>query len=293
MDDRSKMEPATCGRLCEHRSIPEYPGGSVSAPYAGCTYRIATVPYDWKTGEFDEGARAERLIEILSVDGITDACLGDEVMFTGCDRESGERTHGTVMIGSGVSGSRAMYGIRAIAEMSCVSDPADRRDAPAGDGLVAACAEITPDALPDVCLMAKGRKYDLTVVSHDGSCIVLHGASRHVLDRRCSFVDGSRCGMEFQIDLEPEDADALDVPGGRIRCRVEMAGLDGRDIRMVLGSSLLDDGRLEAVKVAPVDGDAARDAAVLMNRQLRTFARLKDRMLALSGGRQDGTGATE
>ena len=63
---------------------------------------------------------------------------------------------------------------------------------------------------------------------------------------------------------------------------------------MVLGSSLLDGGKVEAVKAAPVDGDAARDTADLMNRQLRTFARLKGRMLALSGGgRQNGTGATE
>ena len=285
MENQSKKDLITCGRLCEHRSVPEYPGGSVSAPYAGRTYRMVAVPYDWKTGEFDEEARDERLIEILSVDGITDACLGDEVMFTGRDCETGEKTHGTVMIGPDGSGSRAMYGSRAIAEMSCISDPAaDRLDVPVGEGLIAARAEITADTLPDVCLMAEGRKYDLTVVSPDGSRRVLHGASRHVLDRRCSFVDGSRCGMEFRIDLVPEDADALDVPGGRMRCRVEMAGLDGRDIRMVLGSSLLDGGKLEAIKVTPVDGDAARDAANLLNRQLRTFARLKSRMLALSGG---------
>ena len=265
----------------------------MSVPRAGCIYRMSTVAYGGRNGGFDEDSRDERLIGIVSIDGIVDTCLGDELSFTGRDPDTGEKMRGSMIIGHRTdgSGSRAAYGIRAITDMSCVSDP--EADCPGnaayglpevryGEDPMAECADIMPDALPDVYPMPEGRKYDLTVVLPDGNLRVLHGTSRHVPDRRCLSVDGSGCHMEYGIDLLPEEKGSLGGAAGVLQCSADMSGFDGTDIRMALGRDVLDGREFEVVKVVPADGDAARDAAEFLNRHLRTFARLRGVMLALS-----------
>ena len=268
-------------------SAKAVPGVSVAVPRAGRRYRMTTVAWDRKKKGFDEGTMGERTVEIVSVDCIASACVGDELRFTGRDCATGERMRGSMIVGGGTDGIgfHAEYGTRTVAGMSIVPNPEkDGRDGGGNGAAAAPRPEIGPGDLPDVFPMAGGRRYDLEAVFPDGRRRLLRGASRRVPDRRCASMEGSVYRMEFRVDLSPEDADLFGSAGGCLYACVEMSGPDGMDIRMDLSKNVLDGPCLDVARITPADEDAARDAAGLLDEHLETYARFRRLMLDLNGG---------
>lgn len=265
-------KPAGAGSAGRAAGSPDLRGAGACAPRGGCVYKMALLPADG-------GPAEDRLVEVLSVDGIEDAGAGDVLEFTGRDAESGEIGKGSMLLLPDGTACRAAYGRMAVKGMELESDP--HEESPYGSVPPDRPLEFGPDSLPALFPMAGGRRYDLAAVFPDGFRCVLRGVACVAPEEdRGGYFDGEGYWLDFKADLSPRDAEMLREPGGRLDGRMRMARLDGTGSAMYLERRCGE--RLGVVRITPVGGDAARDSARSLNRHLRSFARLRGIFLALA-----------